>query len=141
MKMILLLASLLIWDKPTAPLLLVDTELKKPAKQVDTFTTEQYLQRGFPVYASDVDALIDAADKVVRQIETAPECYRIDTIPTAHSVFYLVRDCDQGRHITVSLVTTVEESGTSYGFTIVKREMDRRKAQQKLLDFAMYLNQ
>jgi hypothetical protein len=143
MKCFIAVAFLLISGRPATSLLLLDINLKKPVQQVTGFTMTQYLQQRFPIYASEVEAIIDATDKVVKQMDREPHCNQMDTVATAHSMFLLTKSCEGGQNFTVTvvLVTKVEESQTSFGFKLVKNEMNKRKAQQKLLDFATYLAQ
>jgi hypothetical protein len=139
MKTLLLLLLPIFLAKPSTPLLLLDTTLRKPAQPAMDFSSVQYLQHQFPVYAADVQALVQAADKVVKEMEGEPTCHRIDTVATAHSTFLLVKDCTPLQSISVMLLTKIEETGTTYGYNLVVREENRRKAQQKVLDFATYI--
>lgn len=141
MKILLALAFLLFSHKPDPSLLVLDKNLKKPVHTAIGFTTAQYLQHCFPVYASEAEALTEAIDKVVKLMEKGPVCYRIDTVATKHTMFLLMQDCGERPNYSVVMITNLEESQTSYGFTIVRNEESRRKAQQKLLDVATYLAQ
>jgi hypothetical protein len=141
MKTLLLLLLPLFSATPSTPLLLLDTTMRKPAKPAAEFSSVQYLQHHFPVYAEDVPDLVQAADKVVKEMEKEPSCHRIDTVATAHSLFLLVKDCNPVQNISVMLLTKIEETGTTYGYNLVAKEENRRKAQQKVLDFATYMAQ
>lgn len=141
MKFFFALACLLFSYKPDPSLLVLDKDLKKPVQAVTGFTTAQYLQHCFPVYASEAEAIVAAADKVVKLMEKETVCHRIDTVATAHTMFLLMRNCDENPNYSVVMITNLKESQTSYGFTIVRKEENRRKAQQKLLDVATYLAQ
>lgn len=139
MKLLLLLLLLFASGKPTDPLLLLDTTLRKPAQPATEFSSVQYLQHHFPVYAAELQELIQAADKAVKEIASETSCYRIDTVATAHSMFLITKDCDPYQNISVMLLTRIDETGTTYGYNLVSKEENRRRAQQKVLDFAAYL--
>lgn len=139
MKIIFALAGLLFSYKPDPSLLVLDKSLNKPVQAATGFTTAQYLQHCFPVYASEAEAIVAATDKIVKLMEKEPVCYHVDTVATAHTMFLLMKDCDGNPNYSVVMITNLEESQTSYGFTIVRKEESRRKAQQKLLDVATYL--
>jgi hypothetical protein len=141
MKTLLLLVLLLLSGKPSTSLLLLDTTLRKPAQPATGFTPGQYLQHHFPVYTAEVQELVEAADKVVKEIERDLFCHDIDTIATAHSMFLLVKDCKPVQNVSVMLLTKIEETGITYGYNLIAREENRRKAQQKVLDFATYMAQ
>jgi hypothetical protein len=141
MKTSFVLACLLFFLQPDPPLLVLDKNLKKPIHSATAFTTAQYLQHCFPIYASEAEAIVAATDKVVKLIEKELVCHRMDTVATAHTLFLVKQDCAPNPTYSVTVITTIEESHTSYGFKIVREEENRRKAQQKLLDFATYLAQ
>lgn len=141
MKCLLALACLLYAYKPDPSLLVLDKDLKKPVHTANRFTATQYLQHCFPVYAAETSDIIAATDNVVKKLDDEPACHRMDTITAAHTTFLLIQDCDPTPAVSVILMTTVEESQTTFGFTVVSKEENRRKAQQKLLDFAAYLDQ
>jgi hypothetical protein len=141
MKILFALVCLLFSFQPDPSLLVLDKNLKKPVLSATGFTTAQYLQHCFPVYAAEAEAIIAAIDNVVKKMDKEPVCYSVDTITTGHTVFILTQDCEPVPNYSITITTTVEESQTSYGFSIVKNEENRRKAQQKLLHFATYLAQ
>jgi hypothetical protein len=141
MKLFLALACLLFSYKPNPSLLVLDKSLKKPVQAATDFTTAHYQQHRFPVYASEAEAVIAATDKVVRLMEREAVCYRVDTITSGHTSFLLMQDCDIAPNFTVMMITNIEESQTSFGFALVRNEENKRKVQQKLLDFATYLAQ
>ena len=140
MKLFLALLCLFLNSTPT-PLIIVDKALKKPLKTATDYTTQDYLQGTFPIYTADREALVAAADKVAKWIERSEICYLIDSIQTEHTLFRLVSDCEGGQNVTVTIFTEVAETATTYSFMLVKNETDKRKAQEKVLDFAMYLTQ
>lgn len=97
----------------STPLLLLDTALREPAQRAAEFSSVQYLQHHFPVYAAELPELIVAADKVVKEMDKEPLCHRIDTVATAHSMFLLLKDCNPTQSISVVLLTKIEETGTT----------------------------
>ena len=138
----LLFAALcLVLSGAPAPLIIVDKNMKKPLKAATAYTTEDYMQRTFPIYMADKEAIIAAADKAAKWIEQTESCYTIDTIQTAHTLFRVATDCKGGLNVTVTLFTEVNETATSYSFRLVENETDKRKAQERLMDFATYINQ
>lgn len=139
MKILFALASLLLFSKPDPSFLVVDKNFKKPVQAASDFTTAEYKQHCFPVYASETPAIIAATDKLVRLMDREPVCYQFDTVVAGHTTFLLIQDCGLAHHYSVMMITNVEEHQTSFGFALVRDEESKRKAQQKLLDFATYL--
>lgn len=139
MKLLIVLAGIFLFHKPAPTLLIIDRELKKPWQPATEFTTQQYMQNGFPIYASDLDALEKAANKAAIQIGQGMICYSTDTVKTSRSGFLLHIDCHPMKTITVILQTFIPEKDITYNFSLVTKEASQRKAQQKLLDFATYL--
>ncbi|NTS43643.1 hypothetical protein HRG84_22375 [Flavisolibacter sp. BT320] len=140
MKLLLVALSLLLSGAPT-PLIVVDKALKKPLKSVDVYTTQDYLKGTFPIYTAERDALVAAADKVAKWIERKQDCYSIDSIKTEHTLFRMLSDCEGGLNFSITLFTEVAETATTYSFILVKNEGDKRKAQQKVMDFATYIGE
>ena len=141
MKIIFALASLLLFTKPDPSFFVLDKSLKKPVQSASDFTTADYKQHSFPVYASETAAIIAATDKVVKLMDKDPVCYQFDTVTTGHTTFLLMQDCGVKHNYSVMMITNIEEHQTTFGFALVKNEDSKRKAQQKLLDFATYLAQ
>lgn len=139
MKLLIAFFSLLLVHASPA-YLLVDKDLKKPVVHAEEFTTEQYLQRNFPVYAADVNAITDATDLAVRAIDKYAACKTLNTIVAAHTTFLIEKECEGSGRISVTLITEIENNHTSYSFALVRDESDIRKVQRKLLDFATYIN-
>lgn len=139
MKFLTAIVSLLFLQPTDPSLLVLDKALQKPVAATNIFTPAEYQQHYFPVYASEAAAIIEAADTVVKRMERVPACFQTDTVTAGHTTFLLLQDCGMGPNYSVILITSLEESGTSFGFAIVNEEANRRKAQQKLLDFATYL--
>ena len=138
----LFLAALCLFLNGTpAPISIVDKAMKKPLKPATDYTTQDYLQSTFPIYTADREALVAAADKVAKWIERTTSCYITDSIQTEHTLFRLLADCGGGLNVTVTMFTEVAETATTYSFVLVKNETDKRKAQEKLMDFALYINQ
>lgn len=139
MKPLIVLACLLLSFQPDPSLLVLDKDLRKPVHESAGFSTAQYQQHCFPVYAAEREVIIEATDKLVRLMERGPGCFQADTVTAGHTMFLLREDCEIIPSFSVLMITTIEESQTSFGFTLVKEEVNRRRAQQKLLDFATYL--
>ncbi|HEY1022258.1 MAG TPA: hypothetical protein VGE06_08085 [Flavisolibacter sp.] len=138
----LLFAALCLFLSGTpAPLIIVDKNMKKPLKPASEYTTQDYMQHTFPIYTAEKAALIAAADKAAKWIERAGSCYIIDTVETDHTLFRLVSDCQGGMNVSVTIMTAVTETATTYSFRLVDNETDKRKAQERLMDFATYIDQ
>lgn len=141
MKLLLAALSLLFLRPSNEPLLVVDKDLKKPPAHASEFTTQQYLQRLFPVYEADVQAVVETTDKAVKWIDKEQACHSSTKLTAARTTFLLEVSCKENRKINVVLVTQVEETNTSFSFALARNEEDLRKVQRKLLDFATYLEQ
>lgn len=140
MKQLFLLLSLCVFSKPPATLLVVDKDLKKPARYTTEFTSELYLKRNFPVYATETAILAAAATKAAKELEAGSPCPLSSTLTAAHTRLLVSSDCNDYRKISVTLVTEVAETNTSYSFVLVRDEESIRHVQRKLLDLATYLN-
>lgn len=138
MKLFLLVTGLFFFNNHEPSLLILDKNLKKPIQSATSFTPEQYMQSCFPVYEKDVEAIIQAADMVVKRMENV-SCHAVDTITAAHTRLLLISDCETIQTFSIVLITDITEGNTAFGYTLVAKEENRRKAQQKLLDFATYL--
>ena len=123
-----------------APLLLIDTGFKSPAKSTEDFTWEQYIQKKFPIYAEDREIIIAAAEKTAKKLNSDIPCSIFDTIRANHSNFIIYMQCEPYKMVTVRIQTTLEEKKMSCDFELIKNEGNSRKAQKKLLDFADYLS-
>jgi hypothetical protein len=141
MKLLFALFYLFFFNRPADPMLVIDKDLKKPVTMTNTFTSEQYLQRTFPVYAHDVSTVVDATDKAVKWIDREQTCNSATKITAAHTSFLINITCEEFKKISVTLITQMDESNTSYSFPLIRNEEDLRKAQRRLLDFATYLEQ
>jgi hypothetical protein len=141
MKLLVAVFPLLLFTSATDTLLIVDKDLRKPVGHTNNFTTQLYLQRNFPVYASETTAIIEATDKAVRWIESEQPCQARTEIKAGHTTITIQVFCDGGKKINLTLMTEVEESQTSFSFALARNEYDLRKAQRRLLDFATYISQ
>ena len=141
MNILFALASLLLFSTPDPSFLVLDKSLKKPVHTASEFSTAQYKEHRFPVYAAEKAAIIAATDKLVKLMDREPVCYQFDTVVAGHTSFLLIQDCGSSHTFSVMMITQVEESQTAFGFGLVRDENNKRKAQQKLLDFATYLAQ
>lgn len=138
----LLIAALcVVFTGTTNHLLIVDKNMKKPLKPATEFSTQDFMQHNFPVYTADKEAIIAAADKAAKWIAQAEGCQITDTVQTPHTFFVVATDCEEGRAVSVRLFTRVAETATIYSFDLVEHEPNRRKAQQRLMAFATYINQ
>jgi hypothetical protein len=141
MKLLLAALSLLFLQQPNDPLLVVDKDLKKPLAHASEFTTQLYLQRLFPVYEADVQAIVETTDNAVKWIDKEKACSSATKLTAARTTFLIEVSCEESRKINVVLVTQVKETNTSFSFALTRNEEDLRKVQRKLLDFATYLDQ
>ena len=139
MKLLLAALSLFFFHRPADPLLVIDKDLKKPAAYATTFTTQQYLQRMFPIYALDVPALVEATDKAAKWIEKEQACHSSAKFNAEHTSILVDISCGELKTVTVTLITQVEENNTSYRFSLIRNDEDLRKAQRRVLDFATYI--
>jgi hypothetical protein len=140
MKLIIAAVGVLLYATPDPSLLVLDKQLKKPIHATSEFTTTHYLQQFFPVYEAEVEALLQATDIAVKRMEKTV-CYSVDTIATPHTTILVKTECDNVRKISVTVITRIEETNTAFGYNLVEKEENKRKAQQKLLHFATYLDQ
>ena len=140
MKVLLAVCCLLLfkWDES---LLVLDKNFKKPVQKATAFTTEQYLQQCFPVYVADVPSIIRSADLAVKLLDKQLPCNFSDTVTSAHTTIVILTDCEEVPGISIFIYTTIKETATSYSFALVSRENNWRRAQQKLLHFATYIDQ
>lgn len=138
---LLLTAVCMLFTSVSTPLMILDKNLKKPVRAATEFSVQDYQQHTFPIYTADKEAIIAAADEAARWIEQVNACYTLDSIETPHTRFIVSTDCKNGLSVSVTLMTEVAETRTAYSFALVKFEGDKRKAQQRLMDFATYINQ
>ncbi|MBB1283740.1 hypothetical protein HRH25_05075 [Flavisolibacter sp. BT320] len=138
---VLFAALFVAFHSTPTPLMIVDKNMKKPLKAVTEYTTQDYMRRTFPIYTADKSAIIAASDKAAKWIEQAESCNTADSIYTPHTLFVLSTDCNGGPNVTVRLYTQVAETATTYSFTLIENETDKRKAQERLMDFATYIDQ
>ena len=139
MKLVGMLLSLFVFASPSPSFLLVDTELKKPAGQANDFGLEQYTKKKFPIYSADVDAVIEASEKVAKMLEQQKD-FTFDTVLANHTAFILNTEVDFFYKVITVRVVTVIEKGMSFSFELVKKESNSRKMQRRLLDFSDYLS-
>jgi hypothetical protein len=133
-----LLCFLLLFSFANPPeILVIDTGLKNEIKTTVDFTIDDYFKRSFPVYADDMQAVIDATEKIAKRIDRNEQC--TDTIRANRTVMYLNVNCGTKKGISVRLFTKLEGQNVFFDFELVRNQPDRRIAQQRLLDFATYL--
>jgi hypothetical protein len=140
MKLIGMLLSLVLFNNPPTSIVLIDTELKKPAGQTDDFSFDHYAKKQFPVYSADVKEVAETSEKVARMLEKQND-FTFDTVMANHTAFILnTEEINYYKVVTVRLVTSIEEKSMSFSFELVKQESNTRKMQKKLLDFSDYLS-
>lgn len=139
MNLVTALLSFLLFSGVPNALLVVDKDLKKPPSFTNDFTPQLYLQRTFPVYAAEVNALVKSTDEAVKWMDKEQGCESGATLTAGHTAIRIEVRCRAYRTVTITLLTTIEEASTSYSFPLVKEEADLRKAQRRMLDFATYL--
>ena len=135
MKLLILLLAVAFISAPR--ILLIDIGMKNEIKSADDFTIDDYFKKSFPVYADDVQAVIDGTIKMAKTINRNEVC--ADTINANHTMIYLRKDCGSNQAVSVRFVTKLEGKNTYFDFELVRGETDRRMAQQKLLNLAEYL--
>lgn len=141
MKTAIILLSLFCFHTPPSTFLLVDKELKKPVGHVDEFTPESFRKGGFPVYSTDVDAIVAATDIAAKKINQGTTCETIDTIQAGRSTIYVYTRCQWAKTVSVLFVTGIptENGHTDFSIELVKPDSDLRNVQRRLFDFATYL--
>jgi hypothetical protein len=141
MKFLSILLCASLFASLPAPLLVIDMNGKKPLRTVSEFSMELYLLRSFPIYATDLKAVIEATEQAAKVIDRKMACNAVDTVRAAHTLVIIRNDCTARKRLTVRYVTKIEEQNFLCDFELVRNEEDERKAQQKLLDFSDYLSQ
>jgi len=136
MKLLLLLFSSIALSSPG--ILVIDIGMKHEIKATEDFTIEDYFKKSFPVYADDITAVINATEKIARSIDRNTAC--VDTVYANRTMVYMKKNCDGDQSISVRFVTKMEDKNMYFDFELVRKETDRRLAQQRLLDFAAYLS-
>lgn len=137
----LLLSFFLLFLKPeTEGFLVVDRALKKPVAHSTTFTTALYLQRTFPVYAADAELVVTEIDNAVKWIEKNEDCGCLEKFTAGRTSIVVNIRAEEIKTCSITLITQIAESRTSYSFALVVNEEDMRKAKRKLLDMATYIN-
>lgn len=121
--------------------LVVDRNMKKPVAHTNQFTTALYLQRNFPIYTSEVSAVIEATDKAVKKLDSGFTCSQFEKIESGHTTIMIHQRCDETKRLSVTFVTEIEGTETSFSFALVVNEPEIQRAQRRLLDFATYINQ
>lgn len=121
--------------------IIVDKDMKKPAIHANSFTTELYLQRNFPVYAGEKQELIETIDKAVKRLDRDFLCDEVEKMGTTHTTIMLQERCEEIKNIRVVLITQIAGTNSSFSFVLVEHEANIQQAQRKLLDFATYINQ
>ena len=139
MKLVGMLLSLFVFAGPPPSFLLVDTELKKPAGQANDFGLEQYTKKKFPIYSADVDAVVEASEKVAKMLEQQKD-FTFDTVLANRTAIILNTETAFFYKVITVRIVTVVEKGTSFSFELVKKESNSRKMQRRLLDFSDYLS-
>lgn len=141
MKSVLLFFSLLAFNTKTVSLLVIDMDCKKPPRLSNGFSMEQYLSRHFPIYESDLKAVISATVQAAKLIDRKPACDAVDTLKAAHTLLVVRTECTNGKRISARYITRIEEQNFLCDFEVLKKAEDFRTAQVKLLDLAAYLSQ
>lgn len=140
MKESLLLISLLFFGQQKEEFLVVDRGLKKPLAHATTFSTQLYLQRTFPVYATDAELVVAEIDNAVKWIEKNEDCACLEKFTAGRTSIVVNMREEEIKTCSITLITQVAESHTSYSFALTTNEEDLRKAKRRLLDVATYIN-
>ncbi len=128
--------SFLAW-RPAQKIAVVDMTLKLPISYTDAFTNDLIFKKKFPVYANELKLLSDATQEAAKQIHKGVRCNVRDTVTAGHTLIIIIGDCSDDKLISVVLKTQLEDMNIF--IPIVTKEVDKRKAQMKLIDFATYL--
>lgn len=140
MNLFLFVLAIALSRTTPVSLLVIDMNGKKPLRRATEFSVDDYLSRSFPVYAADLNAVIDATEKAAKLIDRRRRCHTVDTVRAAHTLIILRTDCTGLENLTVRYVTRIEEQNFLCDFELIKNAEDFRRAQIKLLDFAGYLS-
>src|SRR5688500_15896662 len=103
MKPLLLLLLLASFSNPPASIMMIDTELKKPAGSTIDFTIQDYFKRNFPIYSEDLASVIAATETVVKKIGQEGTCYSTDTVRANHTMFIIFNNCENLKTVTVRI--------------------------------------
>ena len=141
MKLFFLFCFTLLRIAPATPLLILDMNEKKPPHPAAEFSMEQYLLRNFPIYASDLKAVMDATVKAAKSIDRKTLCNTVDTVHANHTLIIIRTNCEDVKNLTVRYVTRITEQNFLCDFQLIKNEEDFRAAQVKLVNFADYMSQ
>lgn len=141
MKLVTLLLLSGIFHHSTPGLLLLDTTYRTTPAKTEDFTWNMYTNRQFPIYADDRKAIIEGAQKLAKVVNNAVDCNAWDTTAANHSRFILSVRCDDYKTYTVRFQTKITGQNLNCNFELVNKEIDPRKVQRKLIDFATYLEQ
>jgi len=139
MNLIFFLLSISLLAQPPATILVIDTYLREDVGAINDFTQEQYFKKKFPIYSSDLEKVVAAAEEAAQLLNRGTTCYKSDTIQANRTTFIIHTNCERNKEVTVQLITTIEGRYTSFDFELVRKEDNMRKAQRRILDFAMYL--
>lgn len=130
-----------VFNLRPVPLLVVDMNGRKPLRPVTEFSIDQYLTRSFPIYAADLNVVIDATEKAAKLIDRKRPCGTVDTVRANHTLVIVHTNCPGLKNLTVRYVTRIDEQNFLCDLELLKNAEDFRTAQIKLLDFAAYLSQ
>lgn len=141
MKTLLPLFLIAVLNTTPVPLLVIDMNGKKPLRPATEFSIDQCLSRSFPIYAADLNLVIEATEKAAKLIDQKRPCGAVDTVRANHTLLIVRTDCSSLKNLTVRYVTRIDEQNFLCDFELLKNAEDFRTAQIKLLDFAAYLSQ
>jgi hypothetical protein len=140
MQTLIWLLSLSFINTPLGGLTVIDMNLVQPVTEETNFMMDSYFKRKFPINSVDLKAVIAASEKAARLLDSK-KVFTTDTLLKAGTTFIINTNEDVNKTITVRLITALEGGSVSFSFDLVKREVNRRKAQRKLADFGAYLQQ
>ena len=140
MQILIWLLSLSFISAPPAQLTVIDMNLVQPVTEEKDFTVDSYFKRKFPINSVDLKPVIAAAEKAARLLDSK-KVFTTDTLLQGGTTFIITTNNDKYKTITVRLITALEESRVSFSFNLLTEVADRRKAQQKLVEFGAYLQQ
>ena len=121
-------------------ILLIDKKFKEPARHADEFNANQFFNKQFPVYRSEVEVISQKADALARRLDRSDLLpLQKDTIYAGHSrLIFFNQYNGYANEITVILSTWINDM--ELNMFLIKQEENMRNAQLKLLGLGNYLS-
>jgi len=92
-------------------ILLIDKKFKEPARHADEFNANQFFNKQFPVYRSEVEIISQKADALARRLDRSDLLpLQKDTIYAGHSMLIFFNQYNgYANEITVILSTRIND--------------------------------